>query len=269
MSGMSDRIKLPTWMNLILGVLILIYSVRIVGMTRYSQQTESIPAVSSESSTAKSVTEFTGALFQRDTSAPESTGMRPDTRSWISTRFGLELKGTAGDQMAIVRDLASNQEKLLKKGDSYKNATVTSIERNRLVLESAGIREELILPADSSIMETHPAVSITTPAPTTLHRKELAAILRDVAQLSEEISLQPVRGADGGTSGYKVTSLKPQGFLAKIGLRKTDLITAINSQKILSPEDVYRVLEEASHQDRLTLNLRRNQSDVQMEFTLD
>jgi type II secretion system protein C len=264
----SRQSKLLWIINIIIISAVILCAIHLISMLGSTRISHGVPALKTEPASTGIDLKFADRLFAANSGAEKASNTTSDPRSWVSRHFGIELKGTAGDQMAIVRDLVSNQEKLVKKGDAVQNGTVVGIERNRLILESGDLREELVLPTDQSASEI-PASAASSSSPSHIQRAELKTLLGDVNSLSGEITLQPVRGAAGGLTGYKITSIKPQGVLAKIGLRKMDLLTSVNGQKIQTPEDVYRVLEEASNQDQLTLDIRRNQSDVQMVFKLD
>ncbi len=101
-----------------------------------------------------------------------------------------------------------------------------------------------------------------------IDRKVLQKMLSQVDKLSEEITLQPVRLADGSPGGFRVTSLKPQGLMAKIKLRRNDVLEAVNRHRIVSVEDVYRVLESAAHQSTLSLRIIRNNQKLEMDYVL-
>lgn len=89
-----------------------------------------------------------------------------------------------------------------------------------------------------------------------------------VDRFSSEITLQPVRDADGAPAGFRVASLKPRGTLARMGLRRHDILVSVNHQHIVSLEDVFRVLEGAVHENTLTLSILRNHAEMELSYVI-
>lgn len=216
---------------------------------------EEPPLVAPPSSTA-------AQLFAR---APEplthDSGMVSGPTS-ISQRFGVELKGTVAGEIAIVLDLATGAERILHMGDAVGSGHVESISRSETVITDGTIRETLTLSTGPTPSPANP----TGGGKRVIERKQLSDILSRVDRISQEISLTPVRSADGDAAGYRITAMKPRGFFSTLGVAQNDMITAINGQTIRTVEDLHRILGEASHSTQLTLNIRRNQHDLQLRF---
>jgi len=199
---------------------------------------------------------------------------------WESLRYGLLLKGTAGTDMAVIQDTDTRRERVVRPGESYGNARIESIHRNRVVLDGPLGREVLERPASAPSpqnstdrpAETGPeqrggnAMGQNTPR--IIERRQLRALIGQVETLGREITLQPVRRADGTPAGFRVTATKPRGILAGMGVRRRDILTAVNQREIVTLEDVYRVLESAVHQNTLTLSILRNDAEMELNYVV-
>ncbi len=256
--------------RIILGAGLLVSVIGIGDTVRLTMQSPETPSVIPESS----------KMISREDPRPESpaltrlfalpdrppnTGDAGSGKSWISRRYHLELKGTVAGEMAVVTDLETRREHIVSMGESMDGYRVEEIGRNRLVISGTEGRETLILPSESdpasSAAEDPDAVRV-------IERKTLSELLGSVDKLAAEISLKPVREAEGGLAGYRITALKPRGTLAGMGLRKNDLLKTINGQQIRTPEDVYRVLESTVHDNNLTVTIRRSSSDLQYHYQI-
>ncbi len=205
-----------------------------------------------------------GVLFGsaiRPEATPVTINQEPSS---VSRHFGVELKGTVAGEIAIVVDLETSKEVILHPGDPAGPGRVERISRSELVLIDGTVRETLTLGAPGAPPESTPSRS----ARNLIERSRLTEILSRVDRLGQEIAFAPVRDAHGESAGYRITSMKPRGFFPSLGLEVNDMITTINGQAIRTVEDLYRVLGEASHATRLTVNLRRNQRDVQMQYEI-
>ncbi|MBN1356976.1 hypothetical protein JXA40_12010 [bacterium] len=185
-------------------------------------------------------------------------------QSWISRKYGVELKGTVAGEMAVFRILESGREILLRPGDPLDNGTVSEISRNQVIIDGPEGRETLRLPSRSEIQP----VDATSAGSHVLNRGELTSILTDIKRFAEEIAIQTVRGADGGLSGFRIAALKPGGLPERMGLKPGDVMVSVNSRTVQTPEDIYRVFEEAVHQNRLTLMIRRGNREVELGYAI-
>lgn len=191
---------------------------------------------------------------------------------WESHVYGIRLKGTVGSNMAVIQNRDGSNERVIHIGESMGKATVTKIARNLLELAGPLGTETLRLPVEKSTQTSNLTFDAISPAtdghPPVVQRQKLQKILTQLDRLSEEITLQPVRSADGTPGGFRITALKPRGLLAQMGFRRHDILTTVNTQRIVSVEDVYRVLESATHQNSLTINILRNNQKMELNYVL-
>ncbi|HPQ41553.1 MAG TPA: PDZ domain-containing protein [bacterium] len=199
---------------------------------------------------------------------------------WESPRYGIILKGTAGSEMAVILNAGTGAETVVRPGDTIGNVRIVSIRRNRLELDGPLGSDILERPSEPSTLEPAGSGSITgvdsispgvpesSAAIRVIERSELQTMVGQVDRLGSEISLQPVRDAVGRSAGFRVTALKPRGTLARMGLRRHDILVSVNHQQIVSLEDVFRVLESAAHETTLTLSILRNKTEMELNYVI-
>lgn len=141
---------------------------------------------------------------------------------------------------------------ILKNGGKYE--TLTLIEQlNQQVLSSA--RKQELKSEDSSPERT-------------IDKRRDARLSKELAEMKEQIysnpqalkdiaNVQPVVDANGQVSGFKVSPGKDPRMFTRLGLRRNDVITSVNGQK-LSNEGMMGVMNELSNSDSVEVTIERN-----------
>ena len=141
---------------------------------------------------------------------------------------------------------------ILKNGGKYE--TLTLIEQlNQQVLSSA--RKPELKSEDSSPERT-------------IDKRRDARLSKELAEMKEQIysnpqalkdiaNVQPVVDANGQVSGFKVSPGKDPRMFTRLGLRRNDVITSVNGQK-LSNEGMMGVMNELSNSDSVEVTIERN-----------
>jgi type II secretory pathway component PulC len=209
-----------------------------------------------------------GAGLETDT--PESERV-----PWESRLYRVVLKGTAGTALAVVQEMDGGPEIIVRPGDTAGSARVVRIERNLLELDGPLGRDILRLPTgDRDAVQRgipDPAAYRTGSPEGSLHvidREKLRDLTTRVDALSSEITLQPVRDAEGSPAGFRIAFLNPGGVFEQMGLQPGDTVTAVNGHPILTIEDAYRVLESTPHQNMLTLSVLRDRQNMEIHYVI-
>lgn len=195
---------------------------------------------------------------------------------WESRLYRLVLKGTAGTALAVVQDIDGGAEIIVRPGDTIGHARVVRIERNLLELDGASGRDILKLPAGdhgstqpaSRHMKASPRFGSMDGELFVIEREKLRDLTTRVDALSNDISLLPVRDADGESAGFRIASLNPDGLFEQMGLFVGDIVTSVNGQTILTVEDAYRVLGSAPHQNTLSLSILRERQPMEIDYVI-
>ncbi len=235
-------------------------------------------------------------LFAKPSNPVVDVPVPADTASWESRFYGVALKGTAGSEMAVIRGLDDGVERIVKPGDTVGNGRVAAIGRNFLELDGPSGREMLRLPTGDRAGSKPGDASRSTGGSSRsnsdgdyvaagdratgkavmpgsgdlqiVERQLLRDLVTQVDALSREITLAPVRHADGTPAGFRITAIRPRGLLARMGLRRGDTLLAVNAQKIQTLEDAYRTLESTFHQNTLALTILRNQQNMELTYVI-
>ncbi|MGB3975314.1 MAG: PDZ domain-containing protein [bacterium] len=208
----------------------------------------------------------------RDETDTETSEKAP----WESHLYRLVLKGTAGTALAVLQDMDGGPEIVVRPGDTIGHARVARIERNLLELDGVSGRDILQLPAGDHGSAQPASRNAKTPSRfggmdgelLVIEREKLRDLTTRVDALSGDISLQPVRNADGEPAGFRIAYLNPDGLFTQMGLFVGDIVTSVNGQTILTMEDAYRVLGSAPHQNTLSLSILRERQPMEIDYVI-
>lgn len=215
-------------------------------------------------------------LFANPGAGPETDTPESERVPWESRLYRVVLKGTAGTALAVVQEMDGGPEIIVRPGDTAGHARVARIERNLLELDGPLGRDILRLPAgDHGVIQrgnpSDPIAHRSGSRDSPLHvidRQKLRDLTTRVDALSSEITLQPVRDAEGSPAGFRIAFLNPGGVFEQMGLQPGDTVTAVNCHPILTIEDAYRVLESTPHQNMLTLSVLRDRQNMEIHYVI-
>ncbi len=87
----------------------------------------------------------------------------------------------------------------------------------------------------------------------------------DFRSIIRDIGLRPYR-QDGQISGYKVRFIRHGSPMSKLGLKKGDIIKAINGEEIIDPSVPMSFIKKASKLESLTITIQRQNQDKDLEY---
>ncbi|GEM_PF-4522228 len=97
-------------------------------------------------------------------------------------------------------------------------------------------------------------------------RKELLDLKSDYARLYRDIAMVPIKSRLG--FGYKITYLKKGSVLGKFGLKKGDIILAINSKSVENSSLFQDLLENLESLDYISLSILRNNEEKELYYEI-
>ena len=179
----------------------------------------------------------------------------PATADIRETRLQLKLLGVfAADEparsYAIIAD-PQKREDVYQIGDTLPgNVRLQAIHPDQVILERNGKLEKLLLPQEflSTAAPAVPAGPGVRPAPTAVPQAQPRQSLREVWQtfhanpdaVMKNIRITPAMGPDGRIMGYRV-NYRDRALLNKLGIRPTDVITAVNGLPLTDPTSVLQL----------------------------
>ncbi len=162
----------------------------------------------------------------------------------------LRLVGTAqvSEPMAWIEERGQGVTRLYREGEQLLDAQLASIGSGVVWLEQRGTWTQLRLESPES-----------NDAPAAPDRHPAAPTISVPARTGEEaLRLTPDYTPEGTFAGLLVESIDQDEWLARLGLRAGDLITAINRQPLVSPQQTLQIMRKAIHQPHLTISLERD-----------
>lgn len=219
------------------------------------------------------------ALLERPAGADENSGdgtMTPEEEARMLAEMdklpvskqGWTLLGTVVNTL-VPREsrailLVDGKQSPLTVGSELKGWKIAFIERRTVVVEK-GDRRERLLVGQNQKAETPKAVD-TPRRKAGLDAREVERALSDLPGLLSQVGFSP--DSQDGKNGLSLTFLKPDSFLARLGLRPNDLLLEANGQPLSKLGDL-AAFARLARQDSIKIELLRNGSSVVIEYDIN
>jgi general secretion pathway protein C len=177
---------------------------------------------------------------------------------------GVVLKGTlvcseCGQSFALLEDARSGKTTVLAQGAQFKGYRLKKILSDKVILEADGKEVVLKLP---KVKEYFPKESKENTFK--ISKKKVFEEISS-GEFLKYMSLMPSKNPPG----LKVTYVKPNSLIYRLGLRRGDIITNINDISIRTPEDSFSAFERLKNSDSVTITVLRNGSKVELRYELE
>lgn len=227
-------------------------------------------------------------LFNSSTLAPPPPPPKVVKKELEATKLPLSLLGTAASpnaslSWAAVEDKSSRRTLVLRVDDAIQNkATVTKIERKRIVLSENGVLRELVLSEKKKKASKKSSSGRKTaarsrgrraapkpkrsraPAPTVM---PAATADLGAAALFSDARVLP-KYVDGALVGMQVNTVPPGSPFELAGIRAGDVITQLNGIEIDSPEKSVQIMAEVADATQLTIEVDRAEGPTTLSVNL-
>ena len=177
-----------------------------------------------------------------------------------ATTLTFRLLGTLRGAQPLVALAAASRVVTATIGDVISGVEIVTIERLEITVRRDGRLERLRF---GSTLDPSPAA-----APTTLTRALVNQHLADPSSLMQQVRLVP-SFRDGRWSGFKTLSVQPGSLIEKLGLRRGDVIKAVNGLPLDQPERLMTLLQHLQSGRRFEVELERDGQRVTQTLTLD
>jgi general secretion pathway protein C len=193
-----------------------------------------------------------------------------DASSAPQTQMNLVLAGTwASDDpskgFAFIGESA-NAARMYGVGKAVRPGTVVhSVFADRVILDSNGKLEALVLPRSANL----PQIARPAPRPTTNPVTENLRRMAETnpAAFSEIVRPQPVF-ANGVQRGYRVYPGRNRQQFAKLGLQPGDLVLSINGTPLDDPQRGMEIFNTMGASDRVTVTVERNGQPQELSLNM-
>ncbi len=158
---------------------------------------------------------------------------------------------------------------VLKTGEEKNNLKLISLQPYSALVERDGKKYSLMLEDAGNKVATNNTSTAkpttpSTPATTTgsninlsLQRNDVKSELQDLNKVLQSALVSPFY-SNGEYLGYRVTKMKQESPLAKLGLTQGDIITRINGSELKSPEPLFAMLGQIDDISAVSIDIIRN-----------
>ena len=101
-----------------------------------------------------------------------------------------------------------------------------------------------------------------------ISRGELLKHTKNLGQLLKQAKAVPNKGSNGKINGFKLVYIKPNSAFTALGLKKNDVIHAVNGKEITSPAQAMELYQKLQTSDYLELTLGRNNQKEKLSFNI-
>jgi general secretion pathway protein C len=202
------------------------------------------------------------------------------------TQLKLKLWGTAvfsnGKSFSIIEDQGARKQGVYGVNAVVPgNATVKTIEWNRVILSHNGKDEILELEEPKTNAGPHTAVAAAPAAPApggtgiqqtsenefTVPKAEVDSALENMSQLFTQIRAVP--HFEGGQSiGFRLFAIRRGSLFDRIGLKNGDIIRSINGNEMTDPSKAMGLLQELRDANNLDVEITRNQQQQKLTYNI-
>ncbi|MBU4054293.1 MAG: hypothetical protein KKA41_07975 [Proteobacteria bacterium] len=204
------------------------------------------------------------------------------------TELKLKLWGTvigvpADNSYAVIEDTKYRIQTLYHQGDSIQDAAIKMILRGKVILR-VNDRDEILemekvqdSGPDSRRMESPemadsaPIRSMSPAVPqsqkVSLDRAEIDNALENVTDLMQQVKVMP-NFDNGSPDGFRLSGIKTDSLVRKMGLRNGDVITGVNGNPIRTMEDAMGFYQQLSGAPNVSLQIKRRGRERNIEFNI-
>jgi len=189
----------------------------------------------------------------------------------------------ASDKL-VVTIAKSKKTKVLSRGEDMNGFVLKSAGSNYAIFTKGGKEFELLLKGsknkisdnkkNKSINRSHKEKEIKK----TISESEdgvskvvskglLTSYTKDIDKVWKDIGIGDYK-VNGKLQGFKVNFVKRGSDFEKLGLQKGDILTSVNGQELNSYNAAFGFFKEIDSIDNLTLNIKRNNQEMELEYEI-
>ncbi|MDT8440023.1 MAG: type II secretion system protein GspC [Desulfuromonadales bacterium] len=201
-----------------------------------------------------------------------------------ATRSDLKLVGTvvAGDESLALLESDRKLQIYRLGAELGDDGVIETVERNRVTVRNRNRSlTTLVLhepsPTDAGTRPARPAAQPGDSAGGVravgdnrwLVSRELVESVRDNFAAELRLAQMQPRLVDDRTDGFLVQLLNPRSVLAKMGLKRGDVVIDVNNIKLDSPEKALQIFQQLREARRITLAVERNGQPLNFQYEIN
>jgi general secretion pathway protein C len=186
--------------------------------------------------------------------------------------------GGDGANYAFIENMATRgNQQLYQVGDAIQNRVIVDIRNDCIILEQNGKKEQLCFPnregsagpapnqqsvsreasdADNDNDDSNEDVVQVDDATWRIRRELMQEQFANLGGLAQQARVTPYV-VQGETRGFRVTRLKANSLLQKIGLQHGDVLQKVNGNSITSPADALQAYQQLQQAGTVRLEILR------------
>jgi len=190
--------------------------------------------------------------------------------------LNMELVGTAigniKDARAFIKDLETGRQGIYKVGSTIRQAKVTRIAMGEVALELNG-REELLRLSSkgrqwAQVSGSDSPITLVADNLYAVNRQELMHEAGAVLKAMQKVKVKP-HYESNKICGLRVEGVPENSLIAAAGIKNSDVVTMVNSQKIDSYQKALQVMHKMKGQKEVMVSLLRNGQPQQIAYRIN
>lgn len=240
-------------------------------------------AIASRETPTQLVDQIThSGLFQlpvQTSAGPAGDVQAKPARPPLNIGLKLRLLGTMldarGEGFAVVEDIASKRQSLVRLRETIENIGEVSELRREGILIRQGDQEEVLglallqseqAPPSSRVPAQAPAPFVS-PAKRTLDRREVMEAVKDPSKLLLQAHAVPYI-QNGALQGFRLDFVNPSGFFDKAGFQYGDVIQRINGVEIRDPGRLLGMFNQVVNERTVKVDVVRAAQNTTLTYEL-
>ena len=178
----------------------------------------------------------------------------------------------------IISDKTKNTH-MLSLGESFKGYKLIRVYYNYVIFNKSNQEYKLELNDDKKVSYT---VTKTTPVvdprddetivvlddKVSVQRAYLNSYINNFDKIWKDIAIKETKDKYGKIDGFKVTGIKPKSVFDKLGLKKGDIIKAVNNIELKSYNDAFSIYKKINKIKDLNILVLRNSREMELNYEI-
>jgi len=164
-------------------------------------------------------------------------------------------------------------------GDKILDATITRIETKRVIVQRGDGREEIIVATEEGSPSSGPATSGTPVSDEegiskvsdeeyVLDRGLVDQTLSDLDAVSKMARARPHKDGDGNVDGFRLSGVRRNKLLYKIGIRSGDVVHTVNGQPLTSMQEAMGAWQTMQNSSAFEFEITRRGQRKTMKYQI-
>ncbi len=170
---------------------------------------------------------------------------------------------------------------MLSIGESFKEYKLIRVYYNYVIFKKSNQEYKLELNDDKSKVSysVTKTKSLTNPKDdetiivlddkVSVKRAYLNSYINNFDKIWKDIAIKEIKDKNGNINGFKVTSIKLKSVFEKLGLKKGDIIIAVNNIELKSYNDAFNIYKKINKINDLNIRILRNDREMELDYEIE